>query len=136
MSQVADSCAHAAISFSCENIAQATLANWRPSLPGNERMRYTRLIPFWLVLLVLTFRPCAFGQESSPTPTDAAKPNRFLRFANRAHVELKGTRGLLNLNGSFTVEAWLRWEGAITTPLYLMGDEIWKDMAAELPKVP
>src|SRR5205807_9713391 len=69
---------------------------------------YTRLIPFWLVLLMLTFRPCAFGQESSPTPKDAAKPNRFLRFANRAHVELKGTRGLLNLNGSFTVEAWLR----------------------------
>src|SRR5438132_6814203 len=99
-------------------------------------MRKLQLISSYSVFLVLAFLPRGLGQESGAIAKDAAKPNRFLRFANRAHVELKGTKGLLNLNGSFTVEAWLRWDGAITTPLYLMGDEIWKDMAAELPKVP
>jgi hypothetical protein len=57
----------------------------------------------------------------------------YLRFTDRNYVELAGTKGLVDLNKSYTIEAWVRWDTEYTGVYYLMGDEAWVGMSRELP---
>lgn len=54
-----------------------------------------------------------------------------LRFEKQGRVELADTRDLLDLNGAFTVEMWVRPEENAT----LAGDELWPMMNPQAPAV-
>jgi hypothetical protein len=47
---------------------------------------------------------------------------KSLRLRNRAYVELANTRGVVDLNGTFTIEMWVRLRPGVQ---YLVGDESW-----------
>jgi Concanavalin A-like lectin/glucanases superfamily len=79
-------------------------------------------------LWVLAFTCLAFAQEKKPQPLA-----RYLRFADRSYVELAGTKGVVDLNGTYTIEAWLRWDADYTGVHYLMGDEAWPGMSRDVP---
>jgi hypothetical protein len=54
---------------------------------------------------------------------------RVLRLNNRDHVQLAKTEGLIDLNGSFTVEMWVRTYAGTN---YLVGDESWPNVGPPL----
>ena len=54
---------------------------------------------------------------------------RCLQFSERGYVELQKTLGVIELNGSFTVEAWLRFTYKRYKMISVMGDEAWPMMS-------
>jgi hypothetical protein len=77
-------------------------------------------------LLVFVFSLAAFGAEPD-------NQIQFLRFKDTDRIELEESQGLIEVNGAFTVEAWVRWEiDSTEKPQYLMGDEAWPEMSPEL----
>src|SRR2546429_72524 len=85
-----------------------------------------------LVALALAAALAVRGDEP-PDPGPVVLTQRCLHFTNRDRVELKDTKGLLDLNGTFTVEAWVRWDANIRAEHYLMGDEAWPGMSPDIP---
>jgi hypothetical protein len=85
-----------------------------------HRLQFTLCALFMAILAGV-----AFGQDRVG----------FLRFPSRdAYVELEGTRGLVDLGSSFTVEAWVRWDTSLLGNGHtMMGDEAWPDMSKEIP---
>jgi Concanavalin A-like lectin/glucanases superfamily len=55
----------------------------------------------------------------------------FLRFKDKNHVELENTRDLIDLNGTFTVELWVRLRPSTQ---YLVGDESWPGVGEAVAK--
>ena len=64
-----------------------------------------------------------------PKPDDVT----FLRFKKVDRVEVVKSRGLIDLDKSYTIEAWVRWNESNLKWVYLAGDEAWKDMSGEVP---
>jgi hypothetical protein len=58
-----------------------------------------------------------------------AGPVRCLRFSECGYVELKKTTGLIDLNDSFTVESWIRFDGKNNKQATFIGDEVWHQMS-------
>jgi len=52
-----------------------------------------------------------------------ADAEKFLRLENRDHVQLNKTRGFLNLNGTFTIESWVRWDDSRSKVTSLFSDD-------------
>jgi WD40 repeat protein len=65
----------------------------------------------------------AKGKPDSGVP-DAKASMAFLRFQKRSRVELASTNGMLDLNGTFTAEMWVRLRPGTQ---YLVGDESWNN---------
>jgi hypothetical protein len=61
----------------------------------------------------------------------AARTPKYLRFRNKAYVELADSDGLLDLNGNFTIEMWVRWHEGVQ---YLVGDQAWRGVAAPVER--
>lgn len=57
----------------------------------------------------------------------------FVRLEDRALIELRETKGFLNLNGVWTIEMWIRLRNENTGTVSLIGDNCWGNM---LPKKP
>ncbi len=81
------------------------------------------------------------GDVTPKPPTKSAGENfpakiglndRWLQFAGRGHVELENSRGLIDLNGTFTAEAWVRWPANLQKHLTIMGDEAWPSIGTAL----
>lgn len=70
------------------------------------------------------------GQEPKKDTSDT-----YIHFEKKAHVELQKSRGMINLDGSFTVEMWVRWEPEVLSSQSLVGDLAWKGMSADLPEI-
>jgi serine/threonine protein kinase len=58
--------------------------------------------------------------EMPPTTSARAAPSLFL--SGKDHVELENSAGMIDLNGAFTVEMWVKFNKAVQ---YLAGDETW-----------
>ncbi|MCE9565098.1 MAG: hypothetical protein K8U57_23960 [Planctomycetes bacterium] len=67
-------------------------------------------------------------QQTFQAGTELAK-GRSLQFSERGYVELQKTIGLLDINGSFTMEAWIRFDGKKNKMVTFMGDEAWPKMS-------
>jgi hypothetical protein len=74
--------------------------------------------------------PIAAAMDSPTGYENLAGP--LLRFADKQFVELTNTAEMIDLNSTFTVEAWVRWDDKNSEPLYLMGDEAWHMMSDEI----
>jgi hypothetical protein len=57
----------------------------------------------------------------------------FARFTGQDRIELKDSVGVPPLDGSFTVEMWVRWSPYNFSGMNLAGDEAWPSMSADLP---
>jgi hypothetical protein len=57
----------------------------------------------------------------------------FLQFASRGFVELEKTQNMIDLNGSFTVEVWVRFpkDTSKSQINLIAGDEAWKGMSTD-----
>jgi hypothetical protein len=77
-------------------------------------------------LAVVSVASTAVAQEQKQEPTDA------LRFTGNDYVELVGTRGMLDLNGSFTIETWVRWDTEFIDYVPILGDHAWPGMNPDL----
>ena len=61
--------------------------------------------------------------DKKPDKIPDGAPSKYLRFKNQSNVELQGTKGLVDPNGTFTVEMWVRFDGPGSH--ILLGDESW-----------
>lgn len=115
------------------DIAFCLDGNYAVSASGDKTVRLWRLPPGDTV----ASKPAEPKPELTPDPKPGKSPvpddvPHALRFKDKAYVELKDTKGLLNLNGAFTVESWVRWPKTAPPIINLMGDEAWESMNPEI----
>ncbi len=86
---------------------------------GNECMKRSCAN---LILMVVCISHCT-----------SASAEQFLRLEPRGRIELKKSKGQLNLNGVWTIELWVRIDGSSAAEISLLGDDCWKGMSPHLP---
>lgn len=64
------------------------------------------------------------GIAAAARSAGAARESYAARFSNQAHIEVRNSEGILNLNHDFTIEIWARWPPGSQSE-YLAGDEAW-----------
>jgi hypothetical protein len=87
----------------------------------------------WFVVAALPIL-CAIPGDDHPSIDNGRMlaPAAFLRFKAQDYVELKDSIGLVQLDGSFTIEMWTRWSPYEPSGMNLIGDEAWPGMSADV----
>ena len=71
-------------------------------------------------------------EEPKKEEPKKVEAERYLQFSRRGYVELQKTRGIIDVNGSFTIEVWVRWSDKSIKSQFICGD----GAHANLPEIP
>jgi hypothetical protein len=101
----------------------------RPRVAPKRWFRTWRLAPAAAILLAVMAVPSIWyftrPQETPPVKLpqgDSSEAAPSLLLTGVDHVELGNTAGMIDLNGPFTVEMWVKFDRGVQ---YLVGDETW-----------